>query len=232
MDEQRSEKTETSKKKRTVVVTGFGVFRSYSSNPSWEAVSRLQPIDQSRSPGIELVKIQVPVVYEAAEREVARIWEQYQPELVVHCGVSCRATCLTLEKRAVENLERYCSPDVNACKPLDELKNNNSNNSSAESQPHLKYFCTELDVEKVAQRVNERLAAGHLSIGACVSTRAGEYVCEYIYRCSLRRNAARTLFVHVPEVVEGGLSAEEIARGLQVVIEAVLQELQVPNFIE
>lgn len=58
------------------------------------------------------------------------------------------------------------------------------------------------------------------------------YVCEYIYRCSLRRNAARTLFVHVPEVVEGGLSAEEIARGLQVVIEAVLQELQVPNFIE
>ena len=67
-------------------------------------------------------------------------------QLVVHCGVSCRATCLTLEKRAVENLERYCSPDVNACKPLDELNNNNSNNSSAESQPHLKYFCTELDV--------------------------------------------------------------------------------------
>ena len=61
---------------------------------------------------------------------------------------------------------------------------------------------------------------------------SSRYVCEYIYRCSLRRNAARTLFVHVPEVVEGGLSAEEIARGLQVVIEAVLQELQVPNFIE
>ncbi len=71
-----------------------------------------------------------------------------------------------------------------------------------------------------------------VSPSSSFSKLSSRYVCEYIYRCSLRRNAARTLFVHVPEVVEGGLSAEEIARGLQVVIEAVLQELQVPNFIE
>ena len=56
-------------------ITGFGVFRDYALNPSWEAV-KLINIDY---PNIELVKIEIPVIYDVTEKEVDRIWSEYNP---------------------------------------------------------------------------------------------------------------------------------------------------------
>ena len=86
-------------------------------------------------------------------------------QLVVHCGVSRLATCLTLEKRAVQNVDRYCSPDVTSCKPT-------CTNKNACADPT--YLYTELDLDQVCQQVNEHFKAGRSPIAACVSERAGE----------------------------------------------------------
>ena len=56
-------------------MTGFGVFRDYESNPSWEAVNLMK----INSPDVELVKIEIPVIYDVTQKEVDRIWSEYQP---------------------------------------------------------------------------------------------------------------------------------------------------------
>ena len=58
-----------------ILFKGFGLFRDYKINPSWEAVQRIK---WSRS-DIELVRIQIPVVYKLAKQEVDRIWSHYKP---------------------------------------------------------------------------------------------------------------------------------------------------------
>jgi len=200
--------------KPTVVLTGFGVFRDYTSNPSWEAV-KLMKIDVA-----DLIKIEIPVIYEVTQKEVDRIWAEYNPTLVVHCGVSHLASCLTLEKQAVKNLERYCSPDVTSCRPC----GGTSDGVLEPCNANLQYLYTRIDLDQVCADVNELYGRGRTPIPACVSNRAGEYLCEYIYKCSLEKDAQRTLFVHVPKITEE-VTVEDIARGLEATLECILSQL-------
>ncbi|XP_010219580.1 PREDICTED: pyroglutamyl-peptidase 1-like protein isoform X2 [Tinamus guttatus] len=63
----------------TVVVTGFGPFRQYLVNSSWEAVK-------------------LPVVYQKAKEQVFKIWTTLQPLLTVHVGLASSAPGIVLEQ--------------------------------------------------------------------------------------------------------------------------------------
>ena len=132
--------------------------------------------------------------------------------MVIHVGVSHLANCLTLEECAVVNKQRYISPDVNnvclspAINPDDQLV-------------HLK---TGLNIDQIVKRINNLNASGNLPITAVKSTKAGEYLCEYIYRCSLKKNNQRSLFVHVPQL-SSTVTPELLGKGLNAIIEIIIE---------
>lgn len=58
-------------------VTGFGVFRNFTStNPSWEAVSQLPDHIIHNGQMIPIVKHQVPVTYDGVDRKIHEIWSK------------------------------------------------------------------------------------------------------------------------------------------------------------
>lgn len=93
-----------SRKEPTLLITGFGPFGSYSRNPSWEVAKSVE-VD-----GVNIVREYLPVEYEEVEKRVPDLWKKYQPDLVIHCGVSGIAVGLTIEKVAACGL--YTREDV------------------------------------------------------------------------------------------------------------------------
>lgn len=63
-----------------VVVTGFGPFRQYLVNSSWEAVKELSKRGLGKN--IDLRIMQLPVVYQKAKEQIVRIWTTLHP--IVH----------------------------------------------------------------------------------------------------------------------------------------------------
>lgn len=54
-------------------MTGFGLFRNYKVNSSWESVKRL------KLKGVNLIIKEIPVAYEDVDRYVSQIWSNYKP---------------------------------------------------------------------------------------------------------------------------------------------------------
>jgi pyroglutamyl-peptidase len=63
----------------TVVVTGFGLFRDYQVNASWEVARMLPATGIADELNINLVTINVPVSYKDVDRIVPDLWDQYKP---------------------------------------------------------------------------------------------------------------------------------------------------------
>nr|XP_035933385.1 pyroglutamyl-peptidase 1-like protein isoform X4 [Halichoerus grypus] len=63
-----------------VVVTGFGPFRQYLVNSSWEAVKELSKLGLNSDMEVELRILQLPVDYREVKQRVTRIWEDLQPQ--------------------------------------------------------------------------------------------------------------------------------------------------------
>lgn len=122
---------------------------------------------------------------------------------------------INLEKRAVINLERYCKPDI--CNYLPR--------SGSACFTCLNYLCCNLNLELIRDEINNNYNSKKVKLQSFLSESAGEFLCEYIYRCSLQKNLDRTLFVHVPELNDN-LTAKDIADCLEIVIENCLKQLK------
>lgn len=88
----------------TLLITGFGPFGHYERNPSWE-IAKLVKVT-----GVNIIREYLPVEYDLVEKTVPQLWNKYQPDLVIHCGVSGLAAGLTIEKVAACGL--YTRKDV------------------------------------------------------------------------------------------------------------------------
>jgi len=64
---------------RTVVVTGFGLFRDYKVNASWEVARHLPETGIAKEFDINLVTIEIPVSYKDVDQIVPTLWAQYKP---------------------------------------------------------------------------------------------------------------------------------------------------------
>ena len=89
-----------------IVVTGFGVFRGYDVNPSWEAVKALPAAWDDEQH--EVVVEEIPVQYDFVLKEVPERWSSRQPDFIIHVGVSHLAEKLTLlvARDIVEEVQR------------------------------------------------------------------------------------------------------------------------------
>jgi len=83
---------------KTVVVTGFGLFRNYDVNASWEVARILPNIGIAEELNINLVTRNIPVSYNDVDQIVPILWAEYKPVvsmilniILVHplCYINC-----------------------------------------------------------------------------------------------------------------------------------------------
>ncbi|XP_009319766.1 PREDICTED: pyroglutamyl-peptidase 1-like isoform X2 [Pygoscelis adeliae] len=163
----------------TVVVTGFGPFRQYLVNSSWEAVKELSKRGLGKN--IDLRIMQLPVVYQKAKEQVFMIWTTLQPLLTVHVGLASSAKAIIILEQCGKN-KGY--QEVDAC------------------GFHPEGGCCMLDgPEKIESTINMKTLWKNISvegIDIIFSRDAGRYICDYTYYTSLYYGSGRAAFIHVP----------------------------------
>ncbi|XP_063919336.1 pyroglutamyl-peptidase 1 [Zophobas morio] len=187
-----------------IIVTGFGPFGEHRINASWECVKQLpQEID-----GYNVIKEEIPVSYDTIDKKIQALWKEFNPELVVHVGVSSIANKITLETCAYK--EGYNRRDVHGNYPK------NGTQCSAD--------CCENCIQ-VGVNVND--ISNHLnatkSVKACVSVDAGRYLCEYVLFTSLSVDKDKAMFIHVPPLGKP-YTEQELADGVLEVIRCALRQ--------
>ena len=197
-----------------IVVTGFGIFRDYTFNPSWEAVSGLSDVWKEEKHSLHCE--QIPVEYDFVLKEVPDKWKEIEPDFVVHVGVSPIADKLTLEHQAHNT--GYVKPDVRSKCPPDQC--------CVSSCPEtIRTSC--LDMRKLMESVNEDCSKQGMGVESCVSEDAGHYLCDFVYFKSLHAMDGRSLFVHVPEVGDDKpYTVQQMTSGLFVIIKNIIQQIE------
>ena len=195
-----------------IVVTGFGLFRGYDVNPSWEAVKALPAAWDDEQH--EVVVEEIPVQYDFVLQEVPHRWSSRQPDFIIHVGVSHLAEKLTLERQA--NNTGYNNPDVTGvCPP------GNCCVSSASGEQAKLASC--LDLEELSEKVTEQCK--EVGLEAVVSEDAGRYLCDFVYYKTLHATQGKSLFVHVP-LVDKPYSLPQMTEGLKAVTKNVIEQLR------
>lgn len=148
---------------------------------------------------------------------------------MIHCGVSAKATSITLEACAYNF--GYCRPDVNnKCLAGTDIKLTQHGKGK-------KILLTTLDIDRIAKELNGVkvgedcgcLPGSEGMDSKFVTSRdVGNYLCGYSYLKSLDYNLDRSLFVHVPEINKP-LSSEEVAKGIYEVVKKCLDQLDGRN---
>ncbi|CAG9127605.1 unnamed protein product [Plutella xylostella] len=192
-----------------VLVTGFGPFANHPVNASWEAVRRMDKDEIERKHNVEFVPMEISVTYDNVDEYVPALWETYEPQLMIHVGVSSVATCITLEKQA--HRKGYKRTDY-----CDQLPENHTCPAEGAIRMH-----TRLDVERICEEFND---GDVMDTSAVTSLDAGRYLCEYIYYTSLTHDNTRTLFVHVPDMAI--YPSDVTAKALEKIIELCLDQIR------
>ncbi|KAL3249361.1 hypothetical protein MRX96_056056 [Rhipicephalus microplus] len=168
----------------TVLLTGFGLFRDYGHNSSSEVVKALA---KTGIPGTRLVTKEVPVEYDTVSSVVPRLWEEFKPDLVVHCGMNATARNLFVENQAHNG--SYCAADNKGAIPKQGL--------CCGVSPQNERLSTCFDLAALT----EKLKTAGCPVPVETSNDAGRYLCEFIYFTSLRISPS-TVFIHVPPIDE------------------------------
>lgn len=190
-----------------VIVTGFGPFRDHKVNASWVAVKTMKDTG-GLGEDIDLEIIQIDVDYAFVDSEIPKIWKK-KPKLMIHVGVSGRATAITLEECARNGL--YQTADIKGKCP----KHNICKKSGQE--------CIESTINM--EGVVEKVKAVDPELAVTTSRDAGRYLCEYIYYSSLAKHKAPCAFIHVPPL-NGIFSGQQLADSLRAVIKQMIEQIR------
>lgn len=197
----------------TVLLTGFEPFKNHKTNPSQQVVERLNGATVG---GARVVGLTLPVVCGEDTAGVFAAITNHKPALVLSLGLSAGATCLEVERFAVNSRllglgqegETPIVPDGPAA-----------------------YFAT-VDAERVAQAVRERA-----QVPARAHGYAGAYLCNHILYQTLHFAKTNSLplkagFIHLPlsseqAICENGLhhpslSLDSLTTGVRAALESVL----------
>jgi pyroglutamyl-peptidase len=197
---------------RVVLVTGFEPFGGESTNPSWEACTRLS----KRIAGLRVETLKVPCEFRRAIEVVAIAMQRHRPALVVCVGQAGGRSHMSVERVAI-NVDDARAPDNGGAQPIDEP-------IAADGPPA--YFAT-LPIKAMTA------AMRRAGVPTEVSNSAGTYVCNHLMYGVLHLIAsagldARAGFIHVPyaeaQVVDkagvAAMSIETMARGIEAGIAA------------
>lgn len=189
----------------TVLLTGFGLFRGYGYNSSSEVVKALA---NTGIPGVRLVTREVPVEYNTVMTVVPQLWQEFNPDLVVHCGMNATARNLVVEHEA--NNGSYCAMDNRGIVPNKGL--------CCRVSPQNERLRTCFDLTALT----EKLKTAGCPVPVVTSNDAGRYLCEFIYFTSLRISPW-TVFIHVPPIGEP-YSVQQLACTVSTIVLALLEQ--------
>ena len=198
-----------------ILVTGFDPFGGASINPAYEAVKKLPDTIKDA----EIVKLEIPTVFEKDGIVVKAAIEEYKPDVVLCIGQAGGRSHISVEKVAINLIEARI-PDNDGQQPLGQP-------IYEDGEPA--YFAT-IPVKAMVENVKQH------GIPSSVSYTAGTYVCNDIMYRVLYMEAKeypgmRGGFIHVPYLPEQAIdlpagtptmSAESIAQGLEYAIEAII----------
>ncbi|MEM9110486.1 MAG: pyroglutamyl-peptidase I [Planctomycetota bacterium] len=169
-----------------VVITGFEPFGGSTLNPSQLIVEHLinAPISLQ---DVTLQTALLPVDTQRIAPEIDRLWQQFEPDIVLHFGESAKARHLTLERLAI-NLLDFDSPDNAGLQIVDQ---------PIDPGGPAARFVT-LPVRAVRDKLAQHGIETQLSLSA------GAYLCNQALYLSLAHAAKRVGcavgFVHVPSL--------------------------------
>lgn len=191
------------------LVTGFEPFGGEGINASLEAVRRLP----ARIGALDVVTAELPTSYARSIPALKAAIRDARPGIVLCVGEAGERSLLSVERVAV-NLQDARIPDNDGAAPVDR--------PVVRGGPAA-YFAT-LAVRKMVAA----LRAAELP--AELSTSAGTFVCNHVFYglmhlAAARHGRLRAGFLHVPRLRERGpghessMTLEDIARGIQIVLE-------------
>ena len=171
---------------RTVLVAGFGPFPGVARNPSADLARALGRVRRPALAGVRIHAVVLPTVYEAVERELARLISELDPDAILLFGVAGRSDRLRVETRAVNAASRI-HPDAARFVPKSRTLRQNA--------PR------ELFVNAPARRL--LAAARSTGVAARLSRDAGRYVCNASLFLSLdmarkEKHPPSVTFIHIP----------------------------------
>lgn len=197
-----------------LLLTGFDPFGGEPINPAWEAVKLVS----DKIVDVEVIKLQVPTVFNKSIDVVAKAIEEEKPDAVLCIGQAGGRYDLTPERVAI-NINDARIPDNEGQQPLD---------GPIFEDGDTAYFTT-LPIKAMVASIRE---AG---VPASVSNTAGTYVCNHLmygvlYTLAKKYPGVRGGFMHVPFVTSQvvnratpapSLSTETIAKGIEAAIKAI-----------
>ncbi|XP_069622383.1 pyroglutamyl-peptidase 1-like protein [Ranitomeya imitator] len=187
-----------------IVVTGFGPFRNYLVNSSWEAVKELEKLGLGDN--VQLKIMELPVQYSEVEKKVNWIWTELQPQLSVHVGMSASSKAIALEQCGRN--KGYMEGDLSGAHPQGGC-------------------CLLEGPERIESAVNMKSVCKNIScpgVDVIHSSDAGRYLCDYSYYISLHCGSGKAVFIHVPPLSEI-ITAELLGNALRIIIQETLRQL-------
>jgi pyroglutamyl-peptidase len=186
---------------RTLLVTGFGPFGGYETNPAWESVKDL---DGTTVGGLRVRTARIDVVYAKAGDQLQAALDRVRPDLVLCLGVA-PDPWIRVETTA-RNRDACPSPDVAG----------ETRTDAAIRPGGAETVATRLPVA----RILEALRAGGYEVRT--SDDAGGYLCNHLFYELLARVPPEKVggFVHVPPLAPPW-DLERLRAAVRRVIEAI-----------
>lgn len=201
---------------KKVLITGFEPFGGEEINPAYEAV-KLLPDEIA---GAQIIKLEIPTVFQKGVDAVYNAIQKYQPDYVLCIGQAGGRSQLTPEWVGI-NFRNARISDNEGNQPVQ--------TPVIEGGPAA-YF-TMLPVFCMVEKMKEN------GIPASVSYSAGTYVCNdvmysLLHYCHTEFKNTKGGFMHVPYSTEQtanhpsgtpGMSLKDIAKGIEISIEVILE---------
>ncbi|PHM66371.1 pyrrolidone-carboxylate peptidase [Xenorhabdus stockiae] len=172
---------------KTILVTAFEPFGGDTTNPSWEAIKRLQG---SRVTDANIEVHQLPCIFDTSLAQLYTMIDNYQPELVISVGLAGGRPDITVERIAI---------NINDARIADNAGNQPVDTPIIVGGPAA-YFSS-LPIKAMVRALNMS------GIPATVSQTAGTFVCNHVmygllHYLTQKYPAARGGFIHVPYLPE------------------------------
>jgi len=196
-----------------IIVTGFDPFGGESINPAFEAVRRLPDV----LAGVELIKLEVPTVFNGAVQGVTAQIDALQPDAWLGVGQAGGRCDISVERVAI-NIHDGRIADNAGYQPTDE---------PGDPAGPAAYFATLPLREMVA-------AMRRAGIPASISNSAGTFVCNHLMYGVLHHIqrgglAVRGGFIHIPYLPQQAVNKPNTtpSMALETVVEALSAALGV-----
>ncbi len=186
-----------------VLITGFTPFGGEKVNPSYEIVKKIE------IKGHEIIKLEVPTVFDKASKVVYESIKEHQPDIVIALGQAGMRTAISVERVAINIIDARIS-DNEGNQPIDEFIKEDGENA---------YF-SNLPIKRMVDTIRNN------GIPAYVSDSAGTYVCNYLfynimYYIHKEFPKIKGGFIHVPYEMNQVLTKNMPSMSLDVMTKAV-----------